>query len=142
MDAFFSYNQIWMAKEDQEKMAFITDHGLYCYKVIPFRLKNVDATYQRLVNKIFADQLRRNMEAYIDDMLVKKKSMSQYIADLEETFSILRQQRMRLNPTKCIFRVTSDKFFGFIISYRRIEANPEKICAMLDLLLPHTIKKI
>ena len=74
MDAFSGYNQIWMVEEDQEKTAFIMDHGLYCYKVMLFRLKNADATYQRLVNKVIADQLGRNMDAYVDDMLVKSKA--------------------------------------------------------------------
>ena len=91
------------------------DHGLYYYKVMSFGLKNVDTTYQRLVNMVFTDQLRRNMKVYIDDMLIKSKSMSQHVVDLEETFSILRRQGMRLNPTKCVFRVTSRKFLGFII---------------------------
>ena len=91
MDAFFGYNQIRMAKKDQEKMAFITDHGLYCYKVMPFSLKNASMTYQRLVNKVCVGQIGRNMKAYIDDMLVKSKSISQHVADLEETFSTLRK---------------------------------------------------
>ena len=92
MDAFFGYNQIHMAKEDQEMTTFIMDHGLYCYKVMPFGLKNAGGTYQRLVNKVFSNQIGRNMEAYVDNMLVKSKSMSQHIADLEETFSTLRKQ--------------------------------------------------
>ena len=121
MDTFSGYNQIRMAKEDQEKMAFIIDHALYCYKVMPFGLKNAGATYQRLVNKVFADQLRRNMGAYVDDMLVKSKSMSQHIAYLEETFSILTKQGMRLNPAKCVFEVTSEKFLSFIVSQRGTE---------------------
>ena len=75
MDAFSGYNQIRIAEEDQKKTAFIIDRGLYCYKVMPFGLKNADVTYQRLVNKVFADQIGRNMEAYVDDMLVKSKSM-------------------------------------------------------------------
>lgn len=71
MDAFSGYNQILMRPDDQEKMAFITDRGTYCYKVMPFGLKNASATYQRLVNKMFADQFGKTMEVYIDDMLVK-----------------------------------------------------------------------
>ena len=71
MDAFSRYNQIKMVEEDQEKIVFITSQGLYCYKVMPFRLKNTGATYQRLVNKMFSKQIRRNMEVYVDDMLVK-----------------------------------------------------------------------
>ena len=73
MDAFSGYNQIKMAEEDQEKTAFITSQGLYCYKVMPFGLKNAGATYQRLVNKMFNKQIGRNMEVYVDDMLVKSK---------------------------------------------------------------------
>ena len=76
MDAFSGYNQIQMAKEDEEKTTFITSQGMYCYKVMSFGLKNVGATYQRLVNKVFTDHLGWNMEAYVDDMLVKSKSVS------------------------------------------------------------------
>jgi hypothetical protein len=75
MDAFFSYNQILMHLEDQEKTAFITDRGLYCYKVMPFGLKNTGATYQRLVNKLFQAQIGRNVEVYVDDMLVKSAEL-------------------------------------------------------------------
>ena len=73
MDTFSAYNQIKMSKEDQEKTAFITSQGLYCYNVMPFGLKNVGATYQRLVNKMFSNQIGRNMVVYVDDMLVKSK---------------------------------------------------------------------
>ena len=76
MDTFSHYNQIWMAKKDKEKMAFITSQGLFYYKVMSFRLKNARATYQRLVNKVFTNQLNRNKEAYVDDMIIKSKSMA------------------------------------------------------------------
>ena len=71
MDAFSGYNQILMAEENQEKTAFVTSQGLYCYRVMPFGLKNAEATYQRLVNQMFKKQIRRNVEVYVDDMLVK-----------------------------------------------------------------------
>ena len=73
MDTFSSYNQIRMAEHDQENIAFITDRGLYCYKVMPFSMKNARATYQRLVNKMFKSQVGHNVEVYVDDMLVKSK---------------------------------------------------------------------
>ena len=73
MDAFSRYNQIKMAEEDQEKTAFITSQWLYYYKVIPFGLKNARVTYQRLVNKMFSKQIGRNMEVYVDVMLVKSR---------------------------------------------------------------------
>ena len=85
MDIFFGYNQIQMVFEDKEKMAFITDKGLHCYKVIPFDLKNIGATYQRLVNKIFKNQIDCNIEVYADDMLVKSNEASLHIDDLAET---------------------------------------------------------
>ena len=89
MDAFSSYNQIRMVPEDEEKTAFITNRGLYCYRVMPFGLKNAGAIYQRLMNKIFKEQIGCNMEVYVDDMLVKRKSSMNYVVDLEETFSAL-----------------------------------------------------
>jgi hypothetical protein len=78
MDAFFGYNQILMYPEDREKTAFITDRGLYCYKVMPCSLKNVGATYQWLVNKMFQAQIGRNMEVYMDDILVKSTELIRY----------------------------------------------------------------
>ena len=86
-DAFSGYNQIKMDEEDQEKTAFITSQGLYCYKVMPFGLKNAGATYQRLVNKMFNKQIGRNMEVYVDDMLVKSKKELVHLDDLRETFT-------------------------------------------------------
>ena len=91
MDAFSGYNQIKMAKEDQEKTFFITSRGLYCYKVMPFILKNAGAIYQRLVNKMFNKQIGRNMEVYVDDILVKSKEELVHLDNLKETFTILRQ---------------------------------------------------
>ena len=116
MDAFSGYNQIKMAEEDQEKIAFIISQGLYCYKVMSFGLKNVGATYQRLVNKMFSKQIGRNMEVYVDDMLVKSKEELTHLDDLKETFATLRQYQMKLNPSKCAFGVASGKFLGFMVS--------------------------
>ena len=90
MDAFSGYNQIKMAEEDQEKTAFIISQGLYCYNVMPFGLKNVGATYQRLVNKMFNNKIGRNMEVYVDDRLIKSKEELTHLNDLRETFTTLR----------------------------------------------------
>ena len=91
MDAFSGYNPIKMDEEDQEKTTFITSQGLYCYKVMPFRLKNAGVTYQRLVNKMFNKQIDRNMEVYVDDMLVKSKEELAHLDNLRETFATLKQ---------------------------------------------------
>ena len=83
---------------------------------MPFGLKNAGATYQRLVNKMFHDQIGRNVEVYVDDMLVKSKTDEDHLIDLKETFQTLRRYNMKLNPAKCVFRVSSGKFLGFMVS--------------------------
>jgi len=136
MDAFSGYNQIHMDESDQEKTSFITDQGLYCYQIMPFGLKNVGATYQRLINKMFKDQIGRNVEVYVDDMLVKSTRAIDHIADLRQTFKRLRQHQMKLNLTKCAFGVSFEKFLGFMVSERGIKANTEKVKAILDMQPP------
>ncbi|KAL0373905.1 UNVERIFIED_CONTAM: Retrovirus-related Pol polyprotein from transposon gypsy [Sesamum radiatum] len=89
--------------EDQEKASFVTDQGIFCYNVMPFGLKNAGATYQRLVNHMFQSQIGRNMEVYIDDMLVKSVEEQDHIKDLVECFQILETFGMKLNPAKCTF---------------------------------------
>ncbi|KAM1216401.1 hypothetical protein EV1_012756 [Malus domestica] len=142
MDAYLGYNQILMNPPNQEHTAFTTDRRLYCYKVMSFGLKNAGATYQRLVNSMFAEQIEKSLEVYVDDMLVKSKHVDQHITNLSETFTILKRYRMRFNPNKCAFGVGSGKFLGFMISQRGIEANPEKIKAILDMKEPITSKDI
>ena len=91
MDAFSGYNQIRMSEEDEEKTAFVTSQGLYYYKVMPFGLKNARATYQRLVIQMFSKQIGRNVEIYVDDMLVKSKTNIEHLDDLRETFETLQK---------------------------------------------------
>ena len=107
-----------------------------------FGLKNAGATYQCAIQLCFADQLPRNVEAYVDDVVVKTKTQDQFITDLEETFNSLRKFRWKLNPTKCVFGVPSGKLLGFIVSNRGIEANPEKINAIMAMDAPATIKDV
>ena len=131
-----------MDEEDQEKTTFITSQGLYCYKVMSFGLKNAGANYQRLVNKMFNKQIGRNMEVYVDDMLVKSKEELAHLEDLKETFTTLKQYQMKLNPSKCVFGVASGKFLGFMVSQRGIEANPEKVQAIINMVSPQTVKEV
>ena len=131
-----------MDKEDQEKTSFITSQGLYCYKVMPFGLKNVGTTYQRLVNYMFFHQIGRNMEVYVDDMLVKSKDEANHLDGLKETFSTLHKYNMKLNPVKCIFAVASGKFLGFMVSQRGIEANPDKVKAIIKVKSPKIMKEV
>ena len=105
-----------MHSPDAEKTTFITLHKLYYYNVMPFGLKNVGATYQRLITKIFQPLLRETMEVYIDDMLVKSKKLFDHTKHLQKAFELLRKYSMKPNPFKCAFGVSSDKFLGFMVT--------------------------
>ncbi|XP_028077759.1 uncharacterized protein LOC114279668 [Camellia sinensis] len=109
---------------------------------MPFGLKNAGATFQRMVTKMFAHLLGRTMEAYIDDMVVKSKEKSQYLADLAEMFAILKLHRLRLNAAKCSFGVGTRKFLGFLVTNRGIEADPSQIKAIQDLERPNSTKDV
>jgi hypothetical protein len=105
-----------------------------------FGLKNTGATYQRVIQMCFVDQLHRNIKAYMDDMVIKTRNPDDLIADLEEMFSSLRRFRWKLNPTKCVFGVPAGKLLGFIISNWGIEPNAVKITAITDMGALATIK--
>ncbi|KAL0374129.1 UNVERIFIED_CONTAM: Retrovirus-related Pol polyprotein from transposon gypsy [Sesamum radiatum] len=141
MDAYQGYHQIFMAEEDRIKTSFITDQGIYCYNVMPFGLKNAGATYQRLVNQMFKDQIGTSMEVYVDDMLVKSTEVD-HLRNLKQAFEIMRAYGMKLNPSKCTFGVRGGKFLGYMVSERGIEANPEKIEAIAGLRSPKTLKEV
>ncbi|XP_072066741.1 uncharacterized protein [Arachis hypogaea] len=118
MDAYSGYNQIPMHRPDEEKTAFITPRGIYCYKVMPFGLKNAGATYQRLMNKIFSDLIDRTVKVYVDDILAKTTGPEDLLSDLGNVFAALRRHGMRLNPLKCAFAMEAGKFLGFMITQR------------------------
>src|SRR5664279_3910716 len=142
MDAFSGYNQIRMCQEDEAKTAFTTHSGLYCYKMMPFGLRNAGATFQRMVNKVFDKKIGRNMEAYVDDLLVKSMSDFGHIEDLRETFATLNGANMKLNPKKSFFGLTGGKFLGFMVSMRGIEIHPSKSAAILDMKPPKNLKEL
>ena len=142
MDVFSGYNQIKMNEDDQERTSFVTSQGLFCYKVMSFGLKNAGATYQRLMNKMYAHQIGRNVQVYVDDMLVKSLRENDHLDDLQETFDTFRSYNMKLNPSKYVFGVTAGKFLGFMVSQRGIEVNPEKVQAIMELEPPRTVKEV
>ena len=142
MDVFSGYNQIKMDETNQEKTSFITSQGLFCYKVMSFEFKNARETYQRLVNHMFRPQIRRNVKVYVDDMLVKSLDKGKHLDDLQETFDTLRQYKMKLNLSKCAFEVSFGKFLRFMVSQKGIEANLDKIQAILNMEPPRNIKEV
>ena len=128
--------------DDQEKMTFVTPIGNYHYKVMPFGLKNARSTYQRMMTKMFEPQLGRNIEVYIDDMVVKSKVVSEHVEDLTNIFGILRKHKLRLNASKYSFGVGSERFLGYMVTHRGIEVNPDQIKAINDLQAPRNPKEV
>ena len=136
LDAFSGYNQIKMHPRDESKTAFMTETSSYCYKVMPFGLKNARATYQRLMDKVLAPMLGRNVQAYVDDMVVTSHERGQHAVDLEELFATISKYHLKLNPEKCVFGVEAGRFLGFMLTERGIEVNPDKCAAIIAMRSP------
>ena len=133
VNATIGHHQIPLALEDQEKIAFISPTGNYHYKVIPFGLKNAESTYQRMMTKMFEPQLGKNIEVYIDDMVVKSKVVSEHVGDLKNIFEMLREHKLRLNATKCSFGVGPGNFLGYMVTHQGTEVNPDQVKAINNL---------
>ncbi|GJV45233.1 reverse transcriptase domain-containing protein [Tanacetum coccineum] len=133
LDANKGYHQIKMAEEDEEKTAFITSQGIFCYKNMSFGLKNVGATYQRLVDSAFQKQIGRNLEVYIDDLVIKIHTEEEIIRDIAETFKTLWQINMKLNPKKCTFGMQEVMFLGYKVNAEGLKVCPDKADAVLSL---------
>ncbi|GJV76823.1 reverse transcriptase domain-containing protein [Tanacetum coccineum] len=127
LDAYKGYHQIQMAEEDEEKTAFITNQGIFCYTKMPFGLRNAGATYQRLVDKAFHGQIGRNLEVYVDDLVIKSRTEDEIVCDIEETFKTLRKNNMKLNPKKCTFGVEEGIFLGYQVNTKGIKICPDKM---------------
>nr|XP_027189418.1 uncharacterized protein LOC113786262 [Cicer arietinum] len=142
MDGFSGYNQIKMAPEDMEKTTFITQWGTFCYKVMPFGLKNAGATYQRAMVTLFHDMMHKEIEVYVDDMIAKSRTEEDHVVNLQKLFERLRKFKLRLNPAKCTFGVRSGKLLGFIVSQKGIEVDPDKVRAIQEMPAPRTEKEV
>ena len=92
---------------------------------MPFDLKNAGSTYQRMMTRMFESQLGKNIEIYIDDMVVKSRMVSEHLGDLRAIFEIFRKYKLRLNASKCSFGMGSSKFLGYMVTHREIEVNPD-----------------
>ena len=142
LDAFSGYNQIMTHPRDECKIAFMTELSCYFYKAMPFGLKNAGATYQRLMDKVLTPMLGRNVQAYVDDMVVTSQQREQHVTDLEELFTMIAKYRLKLNPEKCVFRVEAGKFWGFLLTERGIEENPEKCATIIIMRSPISVKEV
>src|ERR1051325_11733392 len=131
-----------MAPEDMAKTTFITPWGTFCYKVMPFRLKNARATYQRAMVTLFHDMIHKEIEVYVDDMIAKSQDEKEHLVHLQKLFDRLRKFRLRLNPNKCTFGAQSGKLLGFVVSERGIEVDPAKVKAIQEMPEPRTEKEV
>ena len=121
MDGFSGYNQIKMAPKDMTKTSFTTEWGIYCYTAMPFGLKNAGATYQRMATTLLHDMMHNEVEVYVNNMIVKSKDRESHTMHLRKFSERIREYRLRLNPQKCTFGVTAEKFLGFLVSDKGVE---------------------
>ncbi|PKI75824.1 hypothetical protein CRG98_003739 [Punica granatum] len=134
--------EIQMAEEDKIKTTFITMWGTFCYKVMPFSLKNAGATYQRAMVTLFHDMMHKEIEVYVDDMIAKSKEGEDHLVNLKRLFDRLRKYKLRLNPAKCTFGVKSGKLLGFVVIEKGIEVDPDKVKAIMELPPPSTVCEV
>ena len=141
MDGFSGYNQITIHPEDQHKTAFICPWGTFAYKKMPFGLKNAGATFQQAMSYAFHD-IKKIIEAYLDDLAAHSRKRMDHRGHLRQIFERCRFYKIRLNPNKCVFRVTSGQMLGFIVSREGIRVDPFKVEAILRLPPPSSIRWI
>ena len=142
MDGFSRYNQIRMALKNREKTVFVTIWGTFCYKVMPFGLKNAKTTYQRAMVTLFHDMMHKEIEVYVDDLIAESREDESHVENLRKLFKRLRKFQLKLNPAKCTFGATFENLLGFIVSKKRIEVDPDKIKAIQNLPPPITQKEV
>ena len=142
MDGSSGYNHIKMAPEDMEKTTFVTQWGTFCYKVMPFGLKNVGATYQRAMVAFFHDMIHHEIEVYVDDMIARSQTEEEHLDHLQKLFVRLKEYKLRLNPNKCTFGVRPGKLLGFIVSNKGIKVDPTKVKAIQEMPAPRTEKEV
>ena len=142
MDGYSGYNQIRMAAKDAKKTAFRTPIENFYYTVMPIDLKNVGAIYQRTIIVIFHDMMHREMEDYVDDIVVKSKTKAGHFQILEQVFERCRRYKLRMNPMKCTYEVSTRKFMGFLAHHRGISVNPAKATTITTMKRPTTVREL
>jgi hypothetical protein len=133
LDMFSGYHQIRVCKEDEEKTRFITPFGTFCFLRMPEGLKNAGCTFSRMIAIVLHPQLRRNILASVDDIVVKSVQRRDRISDLAETVANLRPANLKWNPEKCVFGIHKGKVLGCLVSTKGIESNPDKIKELIEM---------
>jgi hypothetical protein len=136
LDCFSGYHQIWLHREAEEKMSFITPFGTYCYLPLHEGLRNAGPTFYRMTKVALKDQVDRNILSYVDDIIIASRKKDTYISDQAETIMNMREAKLKLNLEKCIFGVTRSKVLGYLVSTKGLAANPDKIRAITQMQPP------
>ena len=142
MDRFSGYNQIYMSTKDAKKTAFRTSIGNFYYTVMPFGLKNADATYQRTMTVMFHDMMHKEIEDYVDDIVMKFKKREDHLETLRKVFDRCWLYKLKMNPLKCAFGVSTGKFLGFLVHNRGIDVDPAKASAIAIMKAPTSHKEL
>ncbi|KAJ0715809.1 putative nucleotidyltransferase, Ribonuclease H [Helianthus annuus] len=142
LDCYKGYHQVQMKEEDEDKTAFRTDRGIFCYTKMPFGLRNAGATYQRLMDTVFKSDIGKTVEVYMDDLVIMSHEEDSMLNNIQRTFDSLRNVNLKLNPTKCSFGMEEGKFLGFIVTREGFKVNPEKVQAIQQMPSPATIKEM
>jgi hypothetical protein len=142
LDHFSCYHQIWLYREDEEKTSFVTSFSTYFYRRMPEGLCNTSSMFCRMTKAALKDQVGKNVLSYVDDIVVARKKKTSYMSDLTETFTNMREARLKLNVEKCVFEVKRGKVLGCLVSMKGIEVNPDKIRAILQMQAPQTRKGV
>jgi hypothetical protein len=142
MDGFSGYNKIFMSPKDAEKTAFRTPIGNFYYTVMPFSLKNAGATYQKTMTAMFHDMIHREIEDYVNDIVVKSKTREDHFGILKKVFERCRLYKLKMNPLKCAFGVSAGKFLGFLVHYHGIDVDPGRASAIATMKPPTTHKEL
>jgi len=142
MDGFSGYNQINMYHDDEKYTSFRMPLGVYCYTVMLLGLKNTGATYQRAMNAIFHEHIRKIVKCCVDDITVKSRDKGNHLADLQRVFDIMRVHQLKMNPTKSFLGVANGKFLGYVVTSKEIHLDPEKICVVQEMQPPRNHKEL
>jgi hypothetical protein len=142
LDMFSGYHQIRVRKEDEEKTSLITPFRTFCFVRMPEGLTNAGCTFSRMIAIVLHPQLWRNILAYVNDIVLKIIQRKDHISDLAETFANLRAASLKLNPEKCVFSIHKGKVLGCLVSTKGIEANPDKIKALIEMQDPVSVKDV
>jgi hypothetical protein len=142
LDMFSGYHQIRVHKEDEEKISFITPFETFCFVRMLEGLKNAGCTFSRMIEIVLHPQIRRNILAYVDDIVIKSVQRRDHISDLAETFANLRAANLKFNPEKCIFGIHKGKVLRCLVSTKGIKANLDKIKALVEMQDPVSVKDV